>query len=479
MSIERSDESPAGSRRRSPALIGAVVAAVVLAGGGGVWWAATADSGGGGKNAVAAPASPHPTPLSVSGPADRTDPPEQGIAPGEPAPTGVIYLAGGELPEGPATAPVRRTAATVSLADATRLARVFGMSGTPASQGGYWRLGAGGPEPYLEVSRAAPGTWTYLRGTGGPSPCPSDSVCADGSSGTSPVSPGAARAAARPVLDSLGLGDAALTDGGLLGALRVVGADPVADGLPTHGWSTDVRVGPDGAVAGASGRLVLPEAQDDDAGYPVVGARAALTSLNAAQGAATAPACATAVPLDGGDGGGGRDGGDGGAKSAGPQCVPSSGRTAPPTPMTVEKAVFGLSAQLVDDTPALVPSWLFTARPEAGGPVSTVAQVAVAPAFLKAPSASRPASGVNPISYTEHGRTLEVTFWGGVCAPYSASAEESRTQVRVTITEPRPTPPGTDCVAVAEKTTLAVTLDAPLGGRTVLETASGKTVPRG
>ncbi|MFD6424341.1 hypothetical protein [Streptomyces sp. NPDC060198] len=469
MSIERPDENPA--RRRPPALIGAVVAAVVLAGGGGAWWAATADGGGGGKNTAAAPVSPTPTPtpLSISGPADRTDPPAQGIAPGEPAPTGVIYLAGGELPEGPATAQVRRTAATVSLADATRLARAFGMPGTPASQGGYWRLGADGPEPHLEVSRTAPGTWTYLRGTGGLSPCPSDSVCADGPSGTSPVSPGAARAAARPVLDSLGLGDAALTDGGLLGALRVVGADPVVDGLPTHGWSTDVRVGPDGAVAGASGRLVLPGAQDRDAAYPVVGARAALAALNAAQGAATAPACATAVPLDGGDGG---------PKTAGPECVPSSGRTAPPTPMTVEKAVFGLSAQSVDDAPALVPSWLFTVRPEAGGAVSTVAQVAVAPAYLEAPSASRPARGVTPLSYTEHGRTLEVAFWGGVCGTYSASAEEDRTEVRVTITEPRPEP-GTACVAMAERVTVPVALDAPLAGRTVLETASGKPIPRG
>ncbi|MFD6534064.1 hypothetical protein [Streptomyces sp. NPDC060184] len=466
MSIERSDEE-APAPRRPTALIGAVVAAVVLAGGGGAWWAATADDGGHGteKTAASAPASASPDPLNISPP---DDPPVPGFAPGEPAPTGVVYRATGDLPRGPATAPVSRTAATVPLAEAARLARAFGMAGTPTAQDGYWRLGAGGSKPYLEVSQEAPGTWKYLSGTGGLSPCPSDAVCADGAPDRAPVSPQAAREAARPALDALGLGDAALGDGGLLGGQRVVRADPVVDGLPTLGWSTDVQVGPDSAVTGASGRLLLPTARDGDAAYPVVDAAAALASLNAAQGSTAAPACATAEPLERAEGG---------PKTAGPECVPSSGRTAPPTAMTVQRAVFGLSAQLVDERPALVPSWLFTVRPEAGGPVSAVAQVAVAPASLEAPSASRPARGVTPVSYTEHGRTLEVTFWGGVCGSYTASAEEDRTEVRVTITEPRPEP-GTACVAVAERVTVAVVLDAPLGGRSVLETASGEPVPR-
>ncbi|MGW2842838.1 hypothetical protein ACWCWD_34250 [Streptomyces sp. NPDC001493] len=470
MSIERSDDE-APARRRPSALIGAVVAAVVLAGGGGAWWAATADDGKGGaeKTAASGPASASPAPLGISGPADPSVP---GFAPGEPAPTGVVYRAAGDLPQGPAAAPVRRITATMSLAEAARPARAFGMQGTPTAQDGYWRLGAGGSKPYLEVSQEAPGTWKYLRGTGGLSPCPSDAVCEDGTprpTGRNPVSPEAAKEAARPVLAALGLDDAALGDGGLLGSQRVVRADPVVDGLPTHGWSTDVQVGPDGAVTGASGRLLLPTARDGDAAYPVVGAAAALASLNAAQGSTAAPACATAAPLESGEDG---------PKTAGPECVPSSGRIAPPTAMTVEKAVFGLSAQLVDERPALVPSWLFTVRPEAGGPVSVVARVAVAPAYLEAPSASRPARGVTPVSYTEHGRTLEVTFWGGVCGTYTASAEEDRTEVRVTITEPRPKP-GTACVAVAERVTVQVALDAPLGGRSVLETASGKPVPRG
>ncbi|MGW2280618.1 hypothetical protein [Streptomyces sp. NPDC001770] len=468
MSIERSDDE-APAPRRHTALIGAVAAAVVLAGGGGAWWAATADDGGGGaeKTAASAPASPSPAPLGISGPAD--DPSAPGVAPGEPAPTGVVYRATGELPHGPATAPVRRTAATVPLDEAVRLARAFGVPGTPTAQDGYWRLGAGGAKPYLEVSQEAPGTWKYLRGTGVLSPCPPGAVCAGGTSGRSPVSPEAAREVARPVLDALGLGDAALGDGGPLGEQRVVRADPVVGGLPTHGWSTDVQVGPDSAVTGASGRLLVPAARDGDAAYPVVDAAAALASLNAAQGSTASPACATAEPVEKGEGS---------PKTAGPECVPSSGRIAPPTAMTVEKAVFGLSAQLVDERPALVPSWLFTVRPEAGGPVSTVAQVAVAPAYLDAPSASRPAHGVTPVSYTEHGRTLEVTFWGGVCGTYTASAEEDRTEVRVTITEPRPKA-GTACVAMAERVTVPVTLDAPLAGRTVLETASGKPVPRG
>lgn len=482
MSIERSDNDATASRRRPSATIWTVVAAVVLAGGGGAWWAATADDGTR-KTAVAAPAPGFPAPLDVSpvpGPSSAARPSAPGIAPGEPAPTGVVYRASGELPEGPAKAAVHRASGTVPAADVVRLARALGMRGTPRAEGAFWLLGPaeGGSEPSLRVTRAAPGTWTYARGSGGLSPCPSDTVCADGTGGSDrtngsdrttgmdagPVSPAVARAAAAPVLDALGLDGAALGTDQLLGAVRVVNAEPVVDGLPTYGWSTGVQVGPDGTVTGGSGRLTLPA---EGPAYPVVAADEALRLLNAA-GASAGPdpvGCATPEPLEGG-----------GPKASGPDCVPSAGRPAPVTAMTVDGAAFGLSASYVDGGQALVPSWLFTVRPERGGAASTVAGIAVDPAYLAKPEAPLPSGGEQVTSYAVEGRTLEVTFWGGVCADYTARAQESPGQVRITVTESAPQEE-VACVALAKELRRTVTLDAPLAGRAVVD-ASGHRVPR-
>lgn len=467
MSVERPDNDMTVPRRRPSALVAAAVAAVVLAGGGGAWWAATADDGEGSRAAAPAPArSPSPAPLDVSGTAGPSGP---GIAPGEPAPTGVVYRVHGALPAGPATASVRRADGAVTASQVSRLARALGMRGTPRGEGAFWLLGSdeGGAQPYLRVARAAPGTWSYARGSGPLSPCPSGAVCADGAEETGPVGPEEAKAAARPVLDAAGLGGASLGTDQLMGAVRVVNADPVVDGLPTYGWSTGVQVGPDGTVTGASGRLALPAG---GAAYPVVTAAEAVASLNA-DGTAGAPdpaGCATPEPL-----------GDpaGGPKAAGPTCVPSAGRPVPTVAMTVEDAVFGLSAQYVDGGQALVPSWLFTVRPEAGGAVSTVARIAVDPAYLARSREQEPSGGGKVTSYTADGRTLDVTFWGGVCSDYAASAEESAGQVRITVKESGKESGG-PCIALAKELRDTVTLDSPLAGRTVVDAASGRSVPR-
>ncbi|WP_327269774.1 hypothetical protein OG233_23305 [Streptomyces sp. NBC_01218] len=463
MSDERSDDDMTVPRRRPSALIGAAVAAVVLAGGGGMWWAATADDGGSGAASSASGRTPSPAPLDVSGSAGA---PAAGIAPGEPAPTGVVYRAPGALPRGPATASVHRADGAVTSSQVSRLARALGMRGAPRAEGAFWLMGSaeGGAEPYLRVARSAPGTWSYARGTGVLSPCPSGSVCADGPGEAGPVGPEEAKAAARPVLDAAGLGGATLGTDQLMGAVRVVNADPVVGGLPTYGWSTGVQVGPDGTVTGASGRLSLPAG---GAAYPVVTAAEAVRSLNA-DGAAAAPdpaGCATPEPL-----------GDpaGGPEAGGPACVPSAGR---PVAMTVEDAVFGLSAQYADGGQALVPSWLLTVRPEAGGEVSTVARIAVDPAYLARSPEPKASGGGGVTSYTADGRTLRVTFWGGVCSTYAASAEESAGQVRITVTESGKDD-GRPCVALAKELRDTVTLDAPLEARTVVDAASGRTVPR-
>ncbi|MER5981811.1 hypothetical protein [Streptomyces sp. NPDC001787] len=481
MSTERPDNDVTGPRRRRPPLaVVSVAAAVLLAGGGGAYWASTASEGGG-TDSGAAPRSDGAAPvLSLDAsetPGETPGAPPRGIAPGEPDPggSGIVYRASGELPDGPDSAAVHRATGTVTAAEVTRLAKALGLTGTPHTEGTSWAVGAGKDGPSLKVTKQAPGTWTFARyGSGGPAPCEPGRMCANGDGGpgaADPVSDRAAKAAAAPVLKAAGQDDAALDAGQLMGAVRVVNADPVVDGLPTYGWQTGIQVGPGGEVVGGSGHLKALEKGDT---YPAVGADEALKQLNAAgrnSGPPDVGGCAVPVPLE-----------DGQqplkpTKPSQPQCVPSNGKPAPVT-RTVHKAVFGLALNHVDGRQTLVPSWLFSVRSAPGGPESTVTQVAVAPDFLTKPDAPQQPGDRKVTSYSADGRTLEVTFWGGVCATYTASAEESAGQVRVSVTEAKQDGDKV-CVMIAKELKRTVTLDAPLGDRRVVDAESGNAVPRG
>lgn len=490
MSTERPDNDETGPRRRSPLAVASVAAAVLLAGGGGAYWAATAADGGtveenGGLGAGS------PPPLSLDGrtggpattPSSPTpSAPPKGIAPGEPDPHGgrLVYRASGALPDGPARAAVRRTSGTVSAAEVTRLAKALGLDGTPQAEGTSWKVGSGGDGsgPVLRVGKQAPGTWTFARyGSGGTDNCGHKATCsgehvAPGGSG-SPVSEKAAMAAAAPVLKAAGQDAAALDARQLMGSARVVNADPVVDGLPTYGWATGVQVGTDGEVIGGGGQL---KGLEKGAEYPVIGAADALKQLNAAQpsdGRKNIGGCATVAPLSGD------------RKPSGKSCGARTGAEPPTTTVTVDEAVFGLAAQYADGKQLLVPSWIFTVRPAAGGTGNTVTQVAVDPAYLTkdAPSEKTPdgggttRAGGTVQSYSADGRTLSVTFWGGVCSTYSASAKEAGDTVRVTVTESKPDPEKM-CVKSAKELTRTVTLDQPLGDRKVVDAGSGGEVPQ-
>ncbi|MGW2086439.1 hypothetical protein [Streptomyces sp. NPDC001880] len=494
MSTERPDNDVTGHRRRSPLAVASVAAAVLLAGGGGAYWAATAADGDGRSDGGADSGGRHtPPPLALDGRAGAPTAPEvpsRGIAPGEPDPNGgrVVYRVSGKLPEGPRTAAVQRAEGTVSAAEVARLAKALGLAGTPQTEGTYWKVGSDGDGsgPALRVDKQAPGTWSFARyGSGGTDNCPKKAVCsgenpAAGSNG-SPVSESAARAAATPVLKAAGQDGAALDSRQLMGSVRVVNADPKVDGLPTYGWSTGIQVGPDGEVVGGSGQLKGLEKGDS---YPVISAAEALKQLNASAPGTHARAdiggCATPVPLDEG------------RNTPKVDCGTPTGAERPTTTVTVEKAVFGLSAQYVAGKRTLVPSWIFSVRPAADGRGTTVSQVAVAPSHLAkdAPSATVPApapttapgtpekSGPQPLSYRADGRNLSVTFWGGVCSTYTASATESPDRVTVKVTETKQ--PGKKvCIMIAKELTRTVTLDAPLGDRTVVDAVSGGDVPRG
>ncbi|MGW2112892.1 hypothetical protein [Streptomyces sp. NPDC001948] len=492
MSTERPDNDVTGPRRRSPLAVASVAAAVLLAGGGGAYWAATA-AGGDGRSGGSADDGGRrtPPPLSLDRPSGAPASPEapsRGIAPGEPDPSGgrVVYRASGKLPEGPRTAAVRHAVGTVSAAEVARLAKALKLAGTPQAEGTYWKVGSDGDGSgsALRVEKQAPGTWSFARyGSGGTDNCQKETICSGGNptpgGSGSPVSESAARAAAAPVLKAAGQDGAALDSGQLMGSVRVVNADPKVDGLPTYGWSTGIQVGANGEVVGGSGQLKGLEKGDS---YPVIGAAQALEQLNGPASRKEARAdiggCATPVPLDEG------------LKSPKARCGARTGAERPTTTVTVDRAVFGLATQYVAGKQTLVPSWLFSVRPAAGGRGTTVTQVAVAPSYLTkdAPVTTAPTPAPTPpggaeksqrqlLSYSADGRTLSVTFWGGVCSTYTASATESPDRVTVKVTEAQQ--PGKKvCIMIAKELTRTVTLDAPLGDRTVVDAASGGDVPR-
>ncbi|WP_309484410.1 hypothetical protein [Streptomyces himalayensis] len=476
-------------RRRNPLAVASVAAAVLLAGGGGAYFAATASGGGGGGTETGAPAGDgsNPPPLALDG---YTESPGEGIATGEPDPNGPAYRATGKLPEGPDTAAVYRAQGEISASEVTRLAKALGVEGTPKVSAGAWKLGQekDGSGPSLQVTKQAPGSWTFSRYAPGASDnCESATKqctgTAPGGEGDA-VSEQVAKKAAAPVLKALGQDDAKLDARQLMGAVRVVNADPKVGGLPTYGWSTGIQVGADGQVVGGSGQLKKPVKGDT---YPLISAQETLDLLNRSAtggGRVGIGGCASAVPLEGQD-----------AKDA--PCDSTASPAVPGT-VAVRGATFGLAVHFVEGRQTLVPSWLFDARPKGAEDSFTITHPAVDPEYLKAPEplspepaepSPRPSTpdggdesgsttrGVHVESYSADGRSLTLHFWGGVCSDYSASASESADQVTVTVTE-TPQEPGKVCIMIAKELKETVTLEQPLGDRKVVDATGGETVPR-
>ncbi|MFZ4152775.1 hypothetical protein [Streptomyces pseudogriseolus] len=473
------DRGPGGPvRRRTPALVVSVAAAVLLVGGGGAYLAAGAggDSWGGGTT-PGANGDATPPPLALDGYSESGP---NGIAPGEPNPYGATYRAEGTLPEGPDEAPVFHARGQVTEQQVVALAEALGVEGEPVAEGGSWRIGGqDGSGPTLRVDRQAPGTWSFSRNIPGGDNCKGATCKAPtGGAGVPAVSEAAAKKAAAPVLKAVGQDDAKLDASQVLDGSRVVNADPLVGGLPTYGWTTGVVVGAGGEVVGGSGRLAEPVKGD---AYPVMDAREALDAMNGAPGAGDRVeigGCATPVPLDG-------------ERQREEPCAPAAKEPAGDT-VSVDEAVFGLAAHSVGGTPALVPSWLFEVRPAGSDSPFTVTHPAVEPQFLAAPSGSGERPGEEPSGpgdeptsapatrevevqgYRAEGDELTVTFEGGVCADYQATASESGGEVTVRVTE---TPwPDKVCIMIAKQYEQTLRLDAPLGDRQVV-TADGEPVP--
>ncbi|MEV7888022.1 hypothetical protein [Streptomyces sp. NPDC088357] len=481
-------EAPHSARRRSPVLVASVAAAVLLVGGGGAYLATSAAGGsGGGGTTSGANGDDTPPLLDLDG-YTGGDGGTTGIAPGEPNPYGVTYQADGTLPDGPGEAPVYRATGEVTKDDVARLAKALGVDGTPVLEGKAWKVGgqeAAGPS--LQVNQQAPGAWTFHRYAPGTDDCRSETVCASDPAAPAgdPVSEQAAEKAAAPVLKAVGQDDAKVDASQVMGAQRVVNADPVVGGLPTHGWTTGVTVNAQGEVVGGSGQLRTPAKSDT---YPVVSAEKALDLLN------TVPAtdhrmgiggCATSVPLE--------------DRLEAP-CGSEGTSTPKQETITVEKAVFGLASHYVDARQALVPSWLFEVRASGAQDGFTVTYPAIDPKYLASatpssgptdeptgqpsprptgpdpdePTAAPAEHDVKVEGYTAEGDELTVTYTGGVCADYKASVVEGSGKVTVRVTA---TPmPDKVCILIAKVYQETLRLEAPLGDREVVG-SDGKEVP--
>ncbi|OLZ69256.1 hypothetical protein AV521_17060 [Streptomyces sp. IMTB 2501] len=447
-----------GGRRRSRFAVVSVAAAVLLVGGGGAYLAAGSGAGGrtGGPGTAGGGATPPP--LALDGFSGGTG----GIAPGEPDPYGATYVAAGELPAGPGSAPVYAPKGEVGKDAVARLARALGVDGTPVAEGPVWRVGGrDGSGPSLQVNRDAPGSWTFSRYAPGTDDCRKGDLCThDPMAPTgAPVSVAKATAAASPVLKAAGLDDAKTDASQVMGAQRVVNAEPVVGGLPTYGWTTGLTVDKQGELVGGHGLLGAPVKGDT---YPVLSAVKTLKLMDAAPKddhrmgiggctSAVSPKDRLEQPCTGSTG------------------VPKQGADR----VTVAKAVFGLAAHSVAGRQTLVPSWLFEVREPAGQGTSTVTYPAVDPRYVASatapsggPSTAPKPHGVRVTGYTADDRELNVSFYGGVCADYKASAKVSGDRVTVTVIE-RPWPDKV-CVLIAKEYVKTVRLAAPLGGRTVV-----------
>ncbi|MFE5401004.1 hypothetical protein ACFQ9Z_06300 [Streptomyces sp. NPDC056580] len=466
-------------RNRSRAVIVSVAAAVLLAGGGGAYLAAA--GGGSGHRADAGASGPGatPPPLRLD---TWTRSGTEGIAPGEPDPYGATYVAIGELPDGPGSAPVYGPGSGVREEQVTRLARALGVEGAPVAEGRGWRVGGkDGSGPLLRVNRDAPGDWTYSRYSPGTDDCRKVTVCAHdpAAPAADPVSADAAEKAVAPVLKALGQEDAAIDASRVMGAQRVVDADPVVGGLPTYGLTTGLTVDANGELAGGHGRLAAPVRGDT---YPVLGAARTLALMNKGPKAGHRMGiggCASPVPLK---------------ERLEQPCGGAPSAPGAADPVKVDKAVFGLAARSSDGRQVLVPAWLFEVRGSATRGAFTVAYPAVDPKYLlergpaidpealTAPGGSAaPEPGtatrtrsVTPDGYSADGRELSVSFTGGVCSRYRAAAKESADRVTVTVTER--SRPGGMCVAMGRLYAKTVRLDAPVAGREVVA-GDGRRLP--
>jgi hypothetical protein len=379
-----------------------------------------------------------------------------------------------DLPRGPGVATVHTVEATAGSADLRSA-----LGGLAASlridPGGQWSAGVTGSACVSAITSGTPVASDGTTATGTHcDPAPGEG----GSAGPDPLD------IARPVLDAIGLGDAAVGVSGSSAGTGLVTADPVVGGLPTSGLRTAITVAGSHVTSG-TGWLVRTTAAGDSS-YPVVTATEAYQQLRR-----------TPLPMP---------------LIACPEPMP--GGTDPVTcggPVTVTGAELGLSLQQSVDGYLLVPAWFFRVE----GTDNPLVQVAVDPALVRpsAPGAgsgsgggSSAGSGGVPVpdltatpvppappsagtvapdqqsrftSVQATGSSLDVRFWGGVasCFGYDVRVAESPSAVRLRLVEHR-VDGAQVCPDLAMEHQQRVSLGEPLGRRAVLDAETGAVLLR-
>lgn len=482
------------SRRRLSVL--AVAAAVLVAGGGGAYWASTT-----GGETDTTPRDDGPPPLALDGfTAERAG--DQDISGG---PRTAAYRTAAPLPDdGPRRAPVyRATGSGPDRQTVAELAKALDVPGEVRREGAQWRVGGedDGDGPILVVGTGPTATWRFtgtgswdvrvpeLSGDGSAEPPSSDGADTAAVAGHGkPVSRESAERTARPVLEAAGfekaVAEASETDRGLRFVRFVpqLGQHPAAD-LPTT-----LAVDGEGQPVFGKGRLVSVAKGPD---YPVLSAEETLAQLNrrpARPGMAPCPA--KPGEKDTAEDTAAVEHRDGKGSGGGPRLLPCATDDRPAT-ARVTDATFHLARYTSGEKQLLVPSWRFTldAPSATRDGRRTVSHPAVEPRYLgggKAPEGGQSTrlpdgssgrldtAGVEIQHYQAKDRTLTIHFWGGVCATYTATAEESDKAVKVRIEGKRKEG---QCIAVAERQSVKVTLDKPVGDRKVTD-ERGERLPR-
>lgn len=501
------DVRPGRHGRRQLSVV-TVAAAVLLAGGGGAYWASTAGDGGDSGPGTSGPPKLALDGISAQGGPGEDDGAGNGIAPGEPNPNAQTYRANGNLPDGPDAASVYRTPGSVPRAAVSALAESLDVPGEPQKKDGRWlvnkdgKSGGGGLTLTVNDERLA-GNWTYQTSDSPVMPCgkplptvpggdavpsggqaerPGSCPAMPGSGEGDPVSEKKAKDAVRPVLKTLKLQDAELDATVTTGSLRMVSVTPEVGGMPTKDWNSTFTVGKDGRIVRGHGNI---GELNEGPSYPVMSAKETLKHLN--EQGATGPGSGSGTVREP-------------APAPKADDKPGKDEAAPGKPLKVTGAEFGLVTRYSVGKPVLVPSWIYEVELPGGDQKAGVAHPAVRPEYLKPakppkpgadPDASdgsgqaqkpgeKPDSGT-PVqavkSYKVDGRTVKLTFWGGVCDKYTASAEESGKSVKVTV-RPEKSDPDKVCVKMAKPQTVEVELEKELGDRKVVDTQDGEGVPK-
>jgi len=146
--------------------------------------------------------------------------------------------------------------------------------------------------------------------------------------------------------------------------------------------------------------------------------------------------------------------------------------------LTVTGARPGMVTVVTSRGLARVPTWRFTVA-GLDWPVSEVAvarsALAVLPGYGPVPPAGRDTPGVTGLTaVSPDGRTLTVTFTGSACDAAWGAYRYQSTSTVVAGSWEQPSTGGSACPASGMSRAARVTLDRPLGGRVVLDVASGQ-----